>query len=56
MYLHLESIEDLDGDTDKVLGYPRCHWKPPLGDYLPCIAQADALVIDFGVKNRVVAL
>jgi len=37
-------------------GYPRCHWMPPLGDYLPRIAPADAMVIDFGIKNRVVAL
>jgi hypothetical protein len=32
------------------------HWTPPLGKYSPRIAPADALVIDFGVKNRVVAL
>ena len=36
--------------------YPRCHWMLPLGKYLPLIAPADAMVIDFGVKNRVVAL
>jgi hypothetical protein len=29
---------------------------PPLGKYLPRIAPADAMVIDFGVKNRGVAL
>jgi hypothetical protein len=28
----------------------------PLGEYLTRIALADAMVIDFGVKNRVVAL
>jgi hypothetical protein len=28
----------------------------PLGEYLPRIAPAYAMVIDFGVKNRVVAL
>jgi len=27
-----------------------------LGEYSPHIAPADAMVIDFGVKNRVVAL
>jgi hypothetical protein len=27
-----------------------------LGEYLPRIAPADAMVIDFGVKNQVVAL
>jgi hypothetical protein len=26
---------------------------PPLGKYLPRIAPADAMVIDFGVKNLV---
>jgi hypothetical protein len=29
---------------------------PQLGQYLPRIALADAMVIDFGVKTRVVAL
>jgi hypothetical protein len=28
----------------------------PSGKYLPSIALADAMVIDFGVKNQVVAL
>ena len=37
-------------------GYPRCLWTPPSGEYLPRIAPADAMVIDFGIKNRVVAL
>ncbi len=27
-----------------------------MGDYLTCIAPVDAVVINFGVKNRVVAL
>jgi hypothetical protein len=27
------------------------HWTPPLGDYLSRIVPADAMVIDFGVKN-----
>ena len=35
---------------------PRCHHMPPLGKYSPCIAPADAMVIDFGSKNQVVAL
>jgi hypothetical protein len=29
---------------------------PPLGKYLPRIAPADAMVIDFGIKNQVVAM
>jgi len=29
---------------------------PPSGEYSPHIAPVDAMVIDFGVKNRVVAL
>jgi len=29
---------------------------PPSGEFSPRIAPADAMVIDFGVKNRVVAL
>jgi hypothetical protein len=29
---------------------------PPLVEYSPRIAPADAMVIDFGSKNRVVAL
>ena len=57
-----------DGHSDQVLrcrahrpvkqiwGYPRCHWTPPSGEYSPRIAPADAMVIDFGIKNRVVAL
>jgi hypothetical protein len=40
----------------QVSGYPRCHWTPPSGEYLPRIAPVDAMVIDFGVKNRIVAL
>jgi hypothetical protein len=34
----------------------RCHWTPTLGQYSPCTTPADAPVIDFGVKNQVVAL
>jgi hypothetical protein len=30
-----------------VQGYLRSHWMPPLGKYLPRIAPADAMVIDF---------
>jgi len=29
---------------------------PPLGENSPHIAPADAMVVDFGIKNRVVAL
>jgi len=29
---------------------------PPLGEYSPRTAPADAMVIDFGMKNRVVVL
>jgi hypothetical protein len=29
---------------------------PPSVDYLPCIAPADAMVINFVVKNQVVVL
>jgi hypothetical protein len=39
-----------------VQGYLRSHWTMPLGKYLPHIALADAMVINFGVKNQVVAL
>ncbi len=38
-----------------VQGYLRSHWAPPLGKYLP-LAPADAMVINFGIKNWVVAL
>ena len=34
-----------------VQGYLRSHWTPPLGDYLPGIALADAMVIDFWPKK-----
>jgi hypothetical protein len=36
-----------------VQGCLRSHWKPPSDKY---IAPADAMVINFGVKHRVVAL
>jgi hypothetical protein len=36
--------------TQHVQGYTRCHWTPPSGDYLPCIASTDAMVIDFDKK------
>jgi hypothetical protein len=35
-------------------GHARCHHMPPLVEYSPCIAPADAMVIDFGSKNQVV--
>ncbi len=40
----------------QVQGYPRCYQMPTLGKYLPRIAPADVMVIDFGSKNQVVAL
>ena len=40
----------------QVSGYPRCLWTPPLGNYSPRIATADAMVINFGIKNWAVAL
>ncbi len=40
----------------QVHGYTRCHHMPQLGEYLHHIAPAAAMVIDFGVKNQVVAL
>ena len=40
----------------QIKGYPRCHQTPPLGKYLPRIAPADVMVIDFGSKKWVVAL
>jgi hypothetical protein len=36
--------------------FPLLHSKLPMPKYSPRIARADAMVIDFGVKNRVVAL
>ena len=51
-------------DAERIAQYGRSratldaisHQTPPLGEYLPRIAPADAMVIDFGSKNRVVAL
>ena len=34
----------------------RSHWTPTLGKYSPRVAPADTMVINFGVKNWVVAL
>ncbi len=34
-----------------VQGYLRSHWTPPLGKYLPCIAPADSMFVNFGIKN-----
>ena len=36
----------------QIHGYTQCHWMPPLGKYLPHIAPADAMVINFGVPLR----
>jgi hypothetical protein len=41
---------------EQIHGYTRCHWPPPSGKYLHRITPADAMVIDFGSKNWVVAL
>jgi len=40
----------------QVRGYLRSHWTPSSSKYLPRIALADAMVVDFGVKNQVVAI
>ena len=32
-------------------GFMRSHWTPPLGKNLPCIAPADAMVINFWLKK-----
>jgi hypothetical protein len=42
--------------TKHVQGYLKSHWTPLLGKHVPRIALADAMVIDFEVKNRFVAL
>jgi hypothetical protein len=34
-----------------VQGYLRSYWMPQLGKNSPCIARADAMVINFGIKN-----
>ena len=36
--------------------YLRSHWTLPLGKYLPRIAPAVAMVINFAIQNRVVVL
>jgi hypothetical protein len=38
------------------LGYSTFYWAPASGGYSTRIALTDAIVIDFGVKNQVVAL
>ncbi len=35
---------------EQVHGYTRCHWKLPLGKYLPRIAPADAMVINLAKR------
>ena len=35
----------------QVKGYHIYHWTPQLGKYLPCIAPADTMVINFGVNK-----
>ncbi len=39
-----------------VQGYLRSHWTLPLGKYSLRIVPADAMVVDFCLKKRVVAL
>jgi hypothetical protein len=39
-----------------VQGYLMSNWTPPSGKYSPRITPADAMVINFGVNNRVAAL
>jgi hypothetical protein len=34
-----------------VQGYLICHWTPPSGENSPCIAAADAMVINFWRKK-----
>jgi hypothetical protein len=36
---------------EHIQGFTRSHWAPPLGDYSPRIAPADAMVIDFQRKK-----
>jgi len=36
---------------EKVHGCTGSHWMPPLGEFLPRIAPADAVVINFSIKN-----
>jgi hypothetical protein len=50
------TVPSASPSTAGLEGYPRCHWTPPSGEYLPRIAPADTMVSNFGVINRVVAL
>ena len=36
---------------EHVHGFKQSHWTPPLGENSPCIAPADAMVIDFWRKK-----
>ena len=36
---------------EHIQGFTRSHWTPPSGDYLPHIAPADAMVINFRRKK-----
>jgi hypothetical protein len=36
---------------EHVQGFMRSHWTPPSGENSPCIAPADAMVIDFWRKK-----
>ena len=41
---------------EHIQGFIGSHWMPPLGEHSPRITRVDGMVIDFGLKNRVVAL
>jgi hypothetical protein len=41
---------------EHIQSFTRSHWMPPSVECLRGIAPVAAMVIDFGVKNRVVAL
>jgi hypothetical protein len=49
------SLANASRDANRSLGWPLPSPRR-LGKYSPRIAPADAMVIDFGVKNQVVAL
>jgi hypothetical protein len=51
-----KTMNNMNIFTTPYEGTGRCHQTPSLGEYLPRIAPADVMVIDFGSKNRVVAL
>jgi hypothetical protein len=48
----LQSQAHLPMEVEDVLGYIRCHWTPPVGDYSHRLALAAARVIGFGTHNQ----